>query len=201
MNQSTDGKADPAAPDNPFLTPAPPAEPAPAPLGDGPDPAALQAELAQLKEQLLRTLADAENQRKRGERQLEDVRRYAVANFARDLIEVADNLERALSAVPAEARIDGHPMAGLVAGIEAVGRSLQAVFGRWKVHRLVPEGEAFDPNRHEAMFEIEVPGQPAGRVAQVMQPGYMIDDRLLRPARVAVTKGGAGPGLRVDTTA
>ncbi|MGE0254826.1 MAG: nucleotide exchange factor GrpE [Alphaproteobacteria bacterium] len=200
MNQPTDGKPDPAAPDNPFA-PEPPADAAPEPIGAGPDPAALQAEVAQLKDQLLRALADAENQRKRAERQIEDTRRYAVTNFARDLVEVADNLERALSAVPAEARAEDHPLAGLVSGIEAVGRGLQAVFERWKVHRIVPEGEAFDPNRHEAMFEIEVPGQPGGRVAQVMQAGYMIDDRLLRPARVAVTKGGAGPGLRVDTTA
>lgn len=199
MNDTTDRKDEAA--DDPFLARDEPAAPPPVEPGLSPEIEALTAEAAKLRDQLLRALAETENMRKRNERQIEDTRRYAVANFARDLIDIADNLERALGVVPDEARAEGHPMAGLVSGIEAVGRGLQAVFERWKIHRIVPEGQAFDPNRHEAMFEMEVPGQPGGRVAQVMQPGYMIDDRLLRPARVAVTKGPAAPGPRVDTTA
>jgi molecular chaperone GrpE len=152
---------------------------------------ALEAERTDLKDKLLRTLADMENMRRRTEREVADIRTYAVTNFARDMLTVADNIRRALESVPAEARQQAEgALKGLVDGIELTERDLLKTLERHGVKRLDPEGQKFDPNMHQAMFEIPNPDVPAGTVVQVMQTGYAIGDRVLRPALVGVAKGG-----------
>lgn len=161
--------------------------------------AALQAEVAELKDRLLRAAAEMENMRKRNERQLEDAHKYAVTGFARDVLGVADNLQRALAAIPAERRDEHELVQSLLGGVEAVEKDLQGMLEKHNIERLEPLGEPFDPNRHEAVFEVPGSDYPAGMVAQVLQPGYMLNDRLLRPAMVGVAKGEPTGG--VDTTA
>jgi len=153
--------------------------------------AALEAELAETRDRLLRAVAEMDNLRKRTQREKEDATRFAISRFARDIVTVSDDLARAIEAVPAEARAGGDDIvASLVAGIEMTERQLQQVFERHGVRRFDPAGEKFDPAVHEAMYEIPDPTQPAGTVAQVVEAGYMIADRVLRPARVGVTAGG-----------
>jgi molecular chaperone GrpE len=160
------------------------------------DPA---AEAAALKDQLLRTLAEMENLRKRTAREAEDARRYAVTGFARSLLEVADNLARALAAVPPAERTASRFMTDLVAGIELTERSLAALFERHEIRKVTPaRGERFDHNRHQAMFEVTTGELPAGSIAEVMQPGYVIADRLLRPALVGVAKAAPRPAPAHD---
>jgi molecular chaperone GrpE len=162
--------------------------------GDLDPVAALEAEKTDLKDKLLRTLADYENLRRRTERELADARTYAVANFARDTLTVADNLQRALGSVPAEAR-DGEsgPLQALIEGIELTERDLLNTLERYGVKKLDPEGQRFDPNLHQAMFEVPNPDVPSGTVVQVVQSGYVIGERVLRPALVGVAKGGPKP--------
>lgn len=149
----------------------------------------LEAEKADLKERLLRTLADMENLRRRTEREVADARTYAVTNFARDMLTVADNVRRALEAVPAE--VDrGETLKALIDGIELTERDLLKTLERNGVKRLDPEGSKFDPNMHQAMFEIPNAEVPSGTVLQVVQTGYAIGERVLRPALVGVAKGG-----------
>jgi molecular chaperone GrpE len=173
-------------------------------------PQAISAEeAAELKERLLRALADMENLRRRTQREVEDARKFAVTGFARDLLEVADNLGRALASVPPEAREQSEFMKNLVLGVEMTGRSLQSAFEKHQVRRIEPQkGEKFDHNLHQAMFEVSTADQAPGTIAQVIQGGYVIADRLLRPALVGVAKaapqadaagGTAEPGARVDT--
>lgn len=173
-----------------------------APPGD-PQLAALEAEVAKLKDQLLRTLADGENLRRRVEREREDTSKYAAAKFAGDVVSVADNLRRALDSIPADAKAADGPVKTLVAGIELTEREMLAALAKHGVQKVDPLGEKFDYNRHQAMFEVENTGKPAGTVVQVLQAGYVIHDRLLRPAMVGVAKGSAeqAPPARVDTTA
>ncbi len=158
------------------------------------DPAArlakLEAEAADLRDQLLRALAEAENQRRRSQREREDAVRYAAAPLARDLLAVADNLSRALESVPDEADASGDALKTLLEGVRLTEKELQSAFERHSIVKLDPLGERLDPHRHEAMYEVPDPNQPAGTIAQVIQPGYMLHDRLLRPARVGVAKGG-----------
>jgi molecular chaperone GrpE len=151
----------------------------------------LNAENAELKDRVLRALADVENMRRRSERESADARAYAVTAFARELLTVADNLARALENVPAEARAetDG-PLKTLVEGVELTERELQAVLGRHGVKKLEPRGEKFDPNFHQAMFEVPNETLPAGTVTEVVQSGWKIGERVLRPALVGVSKGG-----------
>ena len=149
----------------------------------------LNAENAELKDRLLRTLADMENMRRRSEREATDARAYAVTAFARDLLTVADNLTRALENVPAEARTEG-VVKTLIEGVELTNRELASVLGRHGVKKLEPQGEKFDPNFHQAMFEAPDESVPAGTVTQVVQSGWKIADRVLRPALVGVSKGG-----------
>jgi molecular chaperone GrpE len=159
------------------------------------DPVAvLEAEKAELKEKLLRILADFENLRRRTERELADARIYAVSNFARDMLTVADNVRRALDSVPAEAR-DGEagPLQALVEGLELTERDLLNTLERYGVKKLDPEGQRFDPNLHHAVFEVPNPEVPSGTVVQVVQSGYVIGERVLRPALVGVAKGGPKP--------
>lgn len=185
--------------------------------------AELEAELADTKDRLLRALAETENQRRRAARDVEEAHKYAITNFSRELLDVADNLSRALAAVPARAREEIGFVKNLVDGVAMTEKALLACFERHQIVMVTPEiGEKFDHNRHQAMFEVEATGQEPGTVAQVMQPGYTIAGRLLRPALVGVAKGPATkpaappdgeaeaprggprdrePGARIDTTA
>ncbi|KQS04229.1 molecular chaperone GrpE [Sphingomonas sp. Leaf357] len=146
----------------------------------------LEAQLAEAKASLLYAHAEAQNIRRRAEKEAQDARAYAATAFARDLLSVADNLARGLDAIPAELRQD-EKMKGLVAGLEATGRELDSVFSRHGITKMTVMGETLDPNRHQAMFELPSDEKP-GTVVQEMQAGYMIKDRLLRPALVGVAK-------------
>ena len=137
---------------------------------------------------MLRALAEAENTRRRSQRDREDTARYAAAPLARDIVPVADNLGRALAAVPAEALAKDEALKNLVDGIAATERQLLAALEQHNIKRIDPLGEKFDSNRHQAMFEIPGTGKPAGTVVQVLQAGYMLHDRLLRPALVGLAK-------------
>lgn len=154
--------------------------------GDAARIAALEAELADAKQQLLYAAADVQNTRRRAEREVADGRAYAVTAFARDLLSVADNFERALAAMPAELRSDDRFKA-LIAGIEGTARELESVFQRHGIARVQALGEKLDPNFHQPMLEVPHEAEP-GTIVQEMQPGYTIKDRLLRPAMVAVAK-------------
>lgn len=171
------------------------------------DPVAeLEAQVSDLKDRLLRAAAEMENTRKRTERDKQDAVKFAAASFARDMLEVSDNLRRALGALNEDDRSQvPDSVKALIEGVEMTDRQLLATFERHGVREITPaEGEKFDPNLHEAMFEVPGTGQPAGTVVQVMSAGYMIGDRLLRAARVGVAKaeeGGSGPGANVDTSA
>ncbi|HEX9770591.1 MAG TPA: nucleotide exchange factor GrpE [Kiloniellales bacterium] len=157
--------------------------------------ARLETEVAGLRDQLLRALAEAENQRRRSQREREEAVRYAAAPVLRDLLAVADNLQRALESVPEGAAERNGAIKTLLEGVQLTERELQAVFERHGIVKLDPMGERLNPHHHEAMFEVPDPAQPSGTIVQVVQPGYILHDRLLRPARVAVAKGGptAGP--------
>jgi molecular chaperone GrpE len=160
--------------------------------------AALEAELAETRDKLLRALAETENVRRRGQREREDAQRYSLQNFAKDMLNVADNLHRALESLPADAAEDGATR-NLLAGVAATERELLAALERHGVRKVEPKpGDRFDHNLHEAMFEVETPDRPAGTIVQVLQPGYVIHDRLLRPAMVGVAKAGAEPRPRVN---
>ncbi|MGE7471919.1 nucleotide exchange factor GrpE [Bosea sp. NPDC003192] len=152
--------------------------------------AELQSENAALKDRLLRALAEAENVRRRAERDLADMRQYAVAKFAADLLPVADNLERAIASVPAESRKNDGTVKALLEGVELTEKELLRVLERHGVKKLLPIGERFDPNFHEALFEIPDPSVPDGSVSRIVEPGYSIGARPLRPAKVGVARGG-----------
>jgi len=151
--------------------------------------AALRAELAQLKDQLLRALAETENTRRRAERDRDDAAKFAVSNFARDMLSVADNLRRAVDTVPADARAGNTALASLLEGVELTDRALQSMFEKHGITRIEPMGQPFDANLHQAMFEVPGTGKPSGTVVQVLQAGFVIHGRLLRPALVGVAKG------------
>ena len=151
----------------------------------------LAKEAADLKDRLLRTLAEMENLRRRTEREVADARAYGIANFARDMLTVADNFQRAIDNVPAEAREGAEPaFKTLIEGIELTERDMLKALERHGVKRLEPQGQKFDPNLHQAMYEVPDAAVPSGTVVQVMQSGYVIGDRVLRPALVGVAKGG-----------
>jgi len=150
----------------------------------------LQAEIAELKDRLLRALAETENVRRRAEREREETTKYAVTAFARDMLPVADNLGRALSAIGPDARGKDPAIDALIAGIELTDRELKAIFERHGIRRIEPMGERFDHNLHQAMMEVVDPTKAPGTIVQVLQAGYVLRDRLLRPAMVAVAKGG-----------
>jgi len=195
------------------------AEPAPEAGAEGAPPSEvdLAAELEATKERLLRALAETENLRRRAAREVEEAHKYAITGFARELLEVADNLSRALGSIPPHARDESEFVRNLADGVAMTEKTLLASFERHQIAKVEPElGSRFDHNRQQAMLEIETADYPPGTVAQVMQPGYVIADRLLRPALVAVAKppraGAAAadenragpeprPGERVDTTA
>lgn len=170
---------------------------------DGERIAELETEVANLKDQLLRALAEGENQRRRAQREREEAVKYAATGLARDLLTVPDNLRRALDSVPAGAA-DSHEMLKMLqTGVELVERELLAAFEKHGIRKISPQGERFDPNFHQAMFEVPGTDHPTGTVVQVMQAGYALGDRLLRPALVGVAKSPpdqSGP-RPVDTTA
>ncbi|MEJ0073997.1 MAG: nucleotide exchange factor GrpE [Alphaproteobacteria bacterium] len=157
-----------------------------------PDPVAeLVKEAAGLKDRLLRTLAEMENLRRRTEREVADARTYGVTNFARDILAVADNMDRALKALDDEIREKADAgVKALLDGVELTERELIKAMEKHGVKKLEPQGQKFDPNLHQAMYEIPDESVPAGTVVQVMQPGYTIGERVLRPALVGVSKGG-----------
>jgi len=148
--------------------------------------AALEAELADAKNAVLYAQAEAQNIRRRAEKEAVDARAYAVTAFARDLLSVADNLERGLAAIPVELREDDK-LKGLIQGLDATGRELTAVFQRNGISRIDALGQKLDPNKHQAMVEMPSDAEP-GTIVQEMQAGYMIKDRLLRPSMVGVAK-------------
>lgn len=160
-----------------------------------------EAELAETKDKLLRALAETENQRRRAQREREDASKYAAANFAKDMLDVADNLRRAIGSIDPASLQDERAKA-LVDGVAATERALLAALERHGIKRIEPEiGERFDPNLHEAMFEVPNTGKPGGSVVQVVQAGYRMHDRLLRPAMVGVAKASApSAGSTVDQT-
>jgi molecular chaperone GrpE len=150
--------------------------------------AELEAQVAEARQATLYAQAEIQNVRRRAEKEAGDARTYAATAFARDILSVADNLERALAAIPAELR-EEERWKGLVTGLEATGRELASVFGRHGIARIAAMGETLDPNRHQAMLEVPS-DEPPGTIVQEMQPGYTIKDRLLRPALVGVAKAG-----------
>jgi molecular chaperone GrpE len=167
---------------------APATAPAADPASGQPDPVAVAVEL---RDRLLRALADMENLRKRTDREVADARLYGVANFARDVLAVADNMRRALEAVTPELRESAKSGAkALIDGVELTERELLKALEKNGVRQFTPQSEKFDPNLHQAMFEVPDATVPAGSVVQVVQPGYTIGERVLRPALVGVSKGG-----------
>ena len=162
----------------------------------------LEAKISELKDQLLRTVADSENLRKRLEREKEQTRKFGIANFAKDLLSIADNLGRALDAAPNKEGIEDQAIENFVLGVQMTEQELQKAFDNNNIRKIDPLGEKFDYNFHQAMFEVEETDQEPGIVVQVLQPGYAIDDRILRPAMVGVAAAKGGKkNVAVDTTA
>src|SRR4029079_9189582 len=157
------------------------------------DPVAVaQREAAELKDKVLRALAEMENLRRRTEREVADARLYGIAGFARDVLGIADNMQRALDAARQELSNSADPgVKTLMQGVELSERELIKALEKTGVRKFDPQGEKFDPNLHQAMYEVPDASVPSGMVVQVIQPGYMIGERFLRPALVAVSKGGA----------
>lgn len=158
-----------------------------------------ESELAAMKDQALRALAETENTRRRSERELADMNKYAVTNFAKDLVNVLENLQRATEAIPAELRSSQPAVNSLATGVEMTLKELLTTFERYGIVRIDPMGQKFDHNYHQAVAQVDAPDAEPGSVVQVLQAGYSIHDRLLRPAMVAV----AAPrsGAAVDTKA
>lgn len=208
--EAAQGSYDPLAP-----------EPEPSPeenIAENPEASdrvtALEKELDATKDHMLRALAEAENARKRAQKEREDASRYAISAFARDLLDVADNLRRALDAVPEDLSESDVRVKNLLEGIEATEREMLRSFEKHNIQKLEPLDEVFDPNFHEVMFEAPGTGKPAGTIIEVIDTGYILNDRLLRPARVGVAKddgqdgGSSGPdtpstdpGSQIDTEA
>jgi molecular chaperone GrpE len=168
---------------------------APAETSGGDELAELAQKNAELNDRMLRLAAEMENVRKRAERELADTRTYAIAAFARDMLTATDSLSRALMMLPAEARetADG-ALKSLIDGIELTEREMQRLLAKHGVKPIEAEGQKFDPHRHQAMFEVPDPSRPEGTVVQVVQAGFSIGDRVLRPAMVGVAKGGPKAG-------
>ena len=171
-------------------------------MPDDPEPGSvetLQKEAAEARDRMLRTLAEMENLRKRTSKEVADARLYGITGFARDVLDIADNLQRALDAVPAEARANADAgLKGLIEGVELTERSLHSALEKHGVKKLDPQGQKFDPNFHQAMFEVPDASVPSGTVVQIMQAGYTIGERVLRPALVGVAKGGAKAAPAAD---
>jgi molecular chaperone GrpE len=166
----------------------------PSAVGETIDPTDHARVAAEYKDKLLRVLAEMENLRQRTAREIADTRAYGISAFARDILAVADNMDRALQALDVELREKADAgIKALLDGVELTERELHKALEKHGVKKFEPVGEKFDPNLHQAMFEIPDPTLPAGTVAQVVQPGYMIGERMLRPALVGIAKGGPKP--------
>lgn len=171
--------------------------------------AALKQELADQKDRMMRALAEAENTRKRALKDREDAIKFAASGFARDLLDFSDNFHRALEAIPEDVRAsDDVRMQNVFSGLEAMERELMSVFEKNKIKKIIPIDEPFNPNFHEVMYEAPVPGKAAGIIIEVIEPGYVLHDRLLRPARVGIAKasengssGSPETGHTIDTQA
>jgi molecular chaperone GrpE len=151
----------------------------------------LRQKNAELGDRVLRLAAEMENLRKRTEREISDTRSYAIAGFARDMLTATDSLSRALMMLPAEVRESGDATTkSLIDGIEMTEREMQRLLAKHGVKPIEAEGQKFDPHKHQAMFEVPDPSQPEGIVVQVVQTGFAIGERVLRPAMVGVSKGG-----------
>lgn len=151
----------------------------------------LEAQVAEFKDKFLRAAAEMENTRRRAERDVADARAYSIAGFARDMLNVADNLGRALDAIDPQTREAAEgTLKGLLDGVELTARELLKTLEKHGVRLVDPSGQKFDPNFHQAMFEVPDDKVPTGTVVQLVQPGYAIGDRVLRPALVGVAKGG-----------
>jgi molecular chaperone GrpE len=159
-----------------------------------PDVATLESRIADLTDRLLRAHAEMENLRKRTERDKEDMAKYAITKFVREVLSVGDNLQRAIGAVPQGAAEEDPALKALIDGVTLTEREFLNVLERHGVKRVDPSGEPFNPHQHQAMTEVEDPEVAPGTVVQVYQPGYILEDRVLRPAMVVVAKGGTKPG-------
>jgi molecular chaperone GrpE len=161
----------------------------------------LEEQVAGLKDQLLRSVAELDNYRKRSEREKDQVRKFGITNFAKELLSAADNLRRALDAGPSNLEGTDESVKNLIVGVELTEKELLSAFEKNGIRKLEPLGEKFDYNFHQAMFEVESNDQEAGTVVQVLQPGYAIEDRVLRAAMVGVSKSIVlDQSERVDTT-
>ena len=194
-------------PNRPHNDPAQAGEPVvskPYVMPDDPEPGSvelLQKEAADAHDKMLRTLAEMENLRKRTAKEVADARAYGITGFARDILDIADNLQRALDAIPAEAKETADPgLKAFIEGVELTERSLLNTLEKNGVKKFDPSGEKFDPNFQQAMYEVPDPSVPSGTVVQVVQAGFMIGERVLRPALVAVSKGGAKAAPSADVT-
>ena len=164
----------------------------------------LETELERTKDLMMRTVAESENGRKRALKEREDASKFAVAGFARDILSVADNLRRALDAIPAELQEQHPQVKNLTDGIDATERELLRCFEKNGIKKTEPLDERFDPNFHEVMFETPMPDKAGGTIIQVIEPGYTLNGRLLRPARVGIAKSAEKPttgntGGTIDT--
>jgi len=180
---------------------APESDPAAESMADGANRVeALEAQVADLNDRLLRAMAETENVRRRAQRDKEDASKYAIKGFAEQMVTVSDNLCRALQSVDAGARASDPALDSIVVGVEMVERELQNGFERFGITAIKALGHKFDPMLHEAMFEIEDPQTPAGTIAQVLEVGYMLHDRTLRAAKVGITRGGPKSVPTADST-
>ena len=195
-NKPEDDKAAPTATENQATKP----DEKTADAATTPDPIeALKAENQDMRDKLLRTIAEMENLRKRTEREISDTRSYAIAGFARDMLTATDSLSRALMVLPAEARDSSDATTrSLIEGIEMTEREMQRLLAKHGVKPIEAEGQKFDPHKHQAMFEVPDPSRPEGTVVQVVQAGFAIGDRVLRPAMVGVAKGGGANGAPAE---
>lgn len=161
---------------------------------------ALQLEADTAKDKMMRALADAENTRRRAMKDRDDGAKYAVQSFARDLLDFSDNFHRAMGAIPAELASDER-IASVISGLDAMDRELIKTFEKHGIKKIEPMDEPFNPNFHEVMFEAPIPGKPGGIVIQVVETGYILNDRLLRAAKVGISKGTPGGDHQVDQSA
>lgn len=161
---------------------------------------ALEAEVFDAKDKMMRALADAENTRRRSVKDREDAGKYAVQSFARDLLDFSDNFHRALASIPQEMHSDER-IGAIIEGLEAMDANLLRTFAKHGIRKIEPMDEPFNPNFHEVMFEAPVPGKPGGIVIQVVEAGYVLNDRLLRAAKVGISKGMPGGDHQVDQSA
>ncbi len=195
MTEQDKQSPDAGAPAGEAHTSAFTAEPAPQSPNDKPEPFTelenLYQENAGLKDRVLRTLAEMENLRRRTDKEVADAKTYGVTSFARDMLVFADNLRRAVESIPVDVRAGAEgPLKSIVEGIELTERDFLSRLSRHGIKKLEPQGQKFDPNMHEALFEMPDPSVPSGTVVQVMEAGYSIGERCLRPAKVGVARGG-----------